>query len=520
MVTTFTRSHIAEKLIYLDGKPFSLNDYPYMVPIYDIESTEILMKTARQVTKTTTAANLIILDSLLRSHFKTLYITPSKDQTSRFSNTRLTKTLHHSPLIREALIDPNSTSNVFLQVLKNGSEIALSYASDDPDRVRSISADSTFADEIQDIDYQAVIPVIMECMGNSDFGNILYTGTPKSLENSIEHLWQKSSMSEWIMRCTGCKKWQFVDTVKSIGKKGIICLKCGKYLNPREGQWYDFNKSYSLKGFHVSQPIMPRNVEKPKRWNRILRKMESYPATRFRNEVLGISDAVGSRLVSYEELVALCGNYYVELPIPTKLMKGIRIVVGGVDWTGGGYDYVSRTVAWVWGLTEDFRLKTLYFKIFTGLNAMEDVREVARIFTQTKCQVIVGDAGEGVVPTSYLIEKLGSHRVFKAQFGGFERLAKWNKKDRFIIDKTAATDTFMLLLKRDGVIFPNVRQAETPIRDILSMYEQSTTTGRGGAARKVWRHAPTAPDDSLQAMIFGWLAMKIAQGTIEMYEKG
>ena len=515
-----TRSHIAERLIHLDGKPFSLGHYPYMRTIYDYDATEILMKTARQVTKTTTAANLIILNSLLREHYKTLYITPSKDQTSRFSNTRLTKTLHHSPLIREALIDPNSTSNVFLQVLKNGSEVALSYASDDPDRVRSISADHTFVDEIQDILYEAVVPVISECMGNSDFGNILYTGTPKSLENSIEYLWQKSSMSEWIMCCKGCKKWQYVDNVKSIGKKGIICLKCGKYLNPREGQWYDFAKSYSLKGYHVSQPIMPRNVEIPKRWNRILRKMESYPATKFKNEVLGISDAVGSRLVSYEELASLCEDYFVELPIPAERMKGIRIVVGGVDWTGGGYDYVSRTVAWVWGLTEEYKLKTLYFKIFPGLNAMEDVREVARIFTETKCQVIVGDAGEGAVPTAYLREKLGSHRVFAAQFGGFERLAKWNKKDRYIIDKTAATDTFMLLLKREGVILPNIRQADTPIRDVLNMYEQSTQSGRGGAARKVWRHAPTAPDDSLQAMIFAWLAMRIAQGTIEMYERG
>jgi len=490
-----------------------------MKGIYDIEAPEILLKTSRQVAKTTTAANRIILDSLLRHHFKTLYITPSKDQTSRFSNTRLTKILHHSPLIREALIDPNTTSNVFLQVLKNGSEIALSYASDDPDRVRSISTDSTFIDECQDVDQPAVIPVVRECAGNSDFGYILFTGTPKSLENSIEHQWQKSSKSEWIMQCTGCKKWQYVDSVKSLGKKGIICLKCGKYLNPREGQWYDFNKSFNLKGFHVSQPMMPRNVEIPNRWNRILRKLEGYPSTRFKNEVLGISDAIGARIVSYDELVALCENYYVELPIPAKLMKGIRMVVGGVDWTGGGYDYVSRTVCWVWGLTEDFKLKTLYFKIFPGLNAMEDVRKVARIFTQTKCQVVVGDAGEGVIATAYLREELGAHRVFAAQFGGFERLAKWNKKDRFIIDKTAATDTFMLMLKRGGVIFPDIRQAETPIRDILNMFEEKTRTGRGGATRKIWRHAPTAPDDSLQAMIFGWLAMKIAQGTLEFYEK-
>ena len=64
-------------------------------------------------------------------------------------------------------------------------------------------------------------------------------------------------------------------------------------------------------------------------------------------------------------------------------------------------------------------------------------------------------------------------------------------------------DHFFMFVKRQGVIYPNVRQMELPIRDMLNEYEEVTKFGR-----KVWRHAPSQPDDCLHAQIFGWMAAK------------
>lgn len=515
----YTRSHLAEKWLHLDGKPFSLRDYPFFVAPYNSGSREILMRTSRQVAKSTFCSNLMVLDSACIPHFKTLYVAPARDQTSRFSNLRLTKTIHHSPLIRSAFVSNDSVNNVLLQVFKNGSTLALSYACDDADRVRGNSADRVLIDEVQDVDFNAVIPVTRETMAASEYGYMVYCGTPKSMENTIEYLWQKSSRSEWIMRCEGCGTWQFVDSVKSIGKHGIVCLKCSKYLNPRTGQWYDFNKDYLMKGFHVSQPMLPLNCEKPDRWNRILSKLETYSETLFKNEVLGVSDAIGSRFISQDELYALCEDYVINPPpLDSDALEDVRYIAGGVDWSGGGSEFVSRTVVWVFGLTKDGKHKTLYFKVFPFNNPIADVEEVAKTFEQCRCDVVVGDAGEGAVANSHLMRVLGAHRMFQAQYGSHERLIRWNKKDRYLIDRTAAIDSYMLLLKNRGVIFPNARQAMVPIQDILNEYEESSMTGRGGSARKLWRHAHSAPDDCLHAQVFAWLAMKIARSDLELYE--
>ena len=156
--------------------------------------------------------------------------------------------------------------SLMLRMFKNGSEVALSYACDNPDRARGVSADRNLFDEVQDILYDAVIPVVNECMGNSDYGYETYAGTPKTLENTIEYLWSISSQTEWIMKCDGCGSWGYIESAKSIGKTGPICVKCSHLLNPRAGMWYDFNPGTSLKGFHISQPMLPRPWKLPLDW--------------------------------------------------------------------------------------------------------------------------------------------------------------------------------------------------------------------------------------------------------------
>lgn len=519
-----TRADIAQSWFWLDGRPYSLQDYPFLQTIYDTGAREVLMKTGRQVSKSTCCACLTLTDSVAISHFRTLYVAPTREQTSKFSNTRLTKIIHYSPLLRENFVNPALPNNVLLQILSNGSEISLSYAWDDPDRIRGITADRELIDEVQDIVYDAVIPVVKECMANSDYALMTYCGTPKSMENTIEFLWKKSSQSEWIMPCESCGSWNYIDSAKSIGRRGIVCLKCDAYLNPRLGQWYDMNPGAPMKGFHISQPMLPRNVEIPVRWERILEKLENYSETLFKNEVLGVSDDIGSRFISQAELMALCEDYYVDLPLSASVLNGIRAVVAGVDWAGNSeYGLNSRTVVWVWGLTDDFKLRTLYFRIFPQANSIEDVEEVARILDACQCRYVIGDAGEGAVANSALRDRLGLHRVGQAQYGGgagFSQLIRWNRQGtRYLVNRTASIDSFMLQLKKQGVILANARQMAVPIQDILNVYQESTHSGQGGAIRSIWKHAPNCPDDSLHAMIFGWLAMKVISGELQFYDR-
>jgi hypothetical protein len=65
-------------------------------------------------------------------------------------------------------------------------------------------------------------------------------------------------------------------------------------------------------------------------------------------------------------------------------------------------------------------------------------------------------------------------------------------------------DNFFMVLKRGGVVFPKLEYMSVPIEDTLNIYEEVTLNGQ-----KVWRHAPTQPDDCFHAQLFAWMAAKV-----------
>lgn len=483
-----------------------------------------LLKCGRQVGKSVSAANFTIADSIAIPYFKTLYVSPTLKQTSGFSNTRVAKIMRHSPLVKHNFMGDSPTDNVFLKILSNGSEMIFTYAFDNPDRARGYTADRVHYDEVQDILYDEVVPVINECMANSDYAYVGYTGTPKTMENTIEYIWQNSTQSEWCVKCDSCGSYSFYIDDKGLGKKGIECIKCRKPVNPRNGVWVDMNpvpkdidpadpSYYRTKGFHIPQLILPLNNEYPDRWARILDKHNSYSTSKFKNEVLGVSDSIGARLVSLEELLSFCTPHEFEWS-PT-VPKGVdtSIVVGGVDWSGGGSAGKSRTVGWIYGVNGE-RLKTLWYRIYDVANPVDTVDELARVFNLYNVSLVFGDAGEGALANSVLRKKLGAEKVFQVQYSGSSSRAPiyWNNQDRYMADRTACIDNFLFDVKSGKVQYPSEKISRPAFSDMLNVFEEVTLTGR-----KVWKHPPGLPDDALHAQVFAWIAARVTTRNLKFY---
>lgn len=502
-------------MVVLDGEKFSFHNYPFYKQIYDQEYQQLVMKCGRQIAKSTTGNNMILTNSIAKPHFKTLFVSPSQGQTSRFSHSRLSKTIRHSPHIAKNYTSSSMPMNVWMKYFTNGSEVNLTYAQDDPDRARGISADSVIWDEIQDVVYDAVVPVVNECMSESDYQWLWYFGTPKSMENTMEFIWRQSTQDEWVMKCTGCNKWNYVTTVASIGKKGIICVNCGKSLNPRAGQWHSMNPGAYVQGFHIPQLIMPQNNEDEVRWGRILYKLSTYSDSKFKNEVLGMSDAIGTRLVSLEDLTSLCRNYVIQRDPTATLFDDVIDIVAGVDWSGGGSStYTSRTAIHIWGRLPNGTLKTLYYHVFPTSNPVADVEEIVRICRDYRVDLVAGDAGGGAVANALLVRALGAHKVVQIQYGAVSKMLSWNNKDRYMADRTAAIDSMMMDYKMGKVLFGRKKVMETAFSDILAVYEEVTKHGKG---RRIWNSFPSEPDDALHAQVFGRLGMMIRTGAVPFY---
>jgi hypothetical protein len=466
-----------------------------------------------------------------------MFVSPTKEQTTRFSNTRVGKTMRYSPVINNRFLRTDLADRVFHKQFTNGAEMLFTYGIDDADRLRGPSTDRNMYDEVQDMLYDPIITVGNETMSNSDLAFETYAGTPKTMENTIQFLWELSTQTEWVIKCSGCGTHQYIDSEKAIGKRGPICLKCGKYLNPFQAQWLDMSPprfergeddDTKLKGFHLNQLIMPfncpevmkyRGAEAEKqaelRWKRILTKYEESPISVFRNEVLGVSDAIGTRMISKEELEALC-NYQRKL-VPSasqNTMQGISYCIAGVDWSGGGTTGVSRTVLWIWGFRPgDQKLVCMFYKIFPGRNPVHIIDEIAMHCNGYNVSMVIGDAGEGHLANTELRMKLGQHRVHQLQYGAQKKAVVWNGEDRYMGDRTTLIDNFFMLLKRGGVEFANMDEMAPAISDMLNEFEEVTKVGK-----KIWTHSPQKPDDALHAALFAWVAWKVSQGDLKFYQ--
>jgi hypothetical protein len=264
------------------------------------------------------------------------------------------------------------------------------------------------------------------------------------------------------------------------------------------------------KGFHIPQLILPQNVEDPDRWSRILEKLNLYTESKFKNEVLGVSDSLGARLLSQDDLYSACTNFTISSP---PGLGAFPYVVAGVDWSGGGSKGKSRTCAWIFGVDSQGGLHTYWFKIYPDQNPVDVVGDIAAKIASSRVSLVVGDAGEGALANSLLRRSVPEGvSVFQAQYGSSNSPIRWNGVDRYMVDKTTLIDNYMLKIKKGGVKYFARPEMDLAFKDMLALYEEVTVSGK-----KIWTHSPANPDDAFHAQVFAWIAAKVLTKNLDFY---
>ena len=129
----------------------------------------------------------------------------------------------------------------------------------------------------QDFD-RSLLPIVDEVMSHSDWALRSYTGTPKTRDNTLENLWQRSSMAEWFTKCNACSQYNIASVewhlLKMIGpyrddisrdRPGTVCAFCSRMIDPRHGFWVHKypERRTTFAGYHVPQVIMPIHYTRP-----------------------------------------------------------------------------------------------------------------------------------------------------------------------------------------------------------------------------------------------------------------
>ncbi len=517
------RSDLAQRLIYLDGRPFRLAGYEPHYSFYNSSDDKIILMCGRQVAKSTTLSNFMIAQGVAVPQYKSLFIAPSKEQSSKFSNTRVMKSMQYSPLIKKYFIDAKRTNSVMTRMLTNGSELYFSYCVDDPDRVRGISADSVYYDEVQSMMLREIVPVINECMGASPYKKNVYCGTPLSSENDIEYMWLDSKQFEWTVYCDHCHKWNVLGLL-NLGDHGVICSNpdCRKSLDVRKGTWFAMNPEGTYSGYRIPQIALHYNVGTTKAWDQLLLKRKDYSFSKFMNEVMGVSDEQGARLISLVQLQALCNPDLLmsEMGPTPEAAKDTMLYVAGVDYSGYGESQESsRTALSIYALSQDqSKCKLVFGKIYKTGHPIQDVDDIVRICKNYSIAMLVADEGGGAMANAELRNKLGAHKVIGCRYGSSHGGIKWAENSptpSYHVDKTMLVDQFMTSVMHLQLEFPNQKLMDKPnafFDDMLSEFEETSTTGR-----RTWKNSKARPDDFLHACCYAWMASKIITGNILLY---
>lgn len=495
---------------------FSFEGRRHLFQIYDTPVRRVLLKCGRQVEKSTLLGNRLLSFSCLIPAYKSLYVSPSMTQTKTFSNDRIKEPIETSPVLR-AYTSNMLSQNVLEKQFANRSKITLRYAFLNADRVRGIPAHSLCIDEIQDV-LSDNIPIIEQCLSHApeEYKRYLYSGTPKTLDNIIEDYWaNRSTQNEWMVPCDckggdGGRYWNILGE-KNIGKKFLICERCGKRLHPmhQEAQWasaieYD-PVHFPFEGFRIPQLMVPW-ID----WAELLYKYEHEPRNKFYNEVLGISFDTGLRPLTMAQVKSNCVESI--HMVDADKYKGLGFsqeIFAGIDWGTGEHSYTVLTLGTYIGT----KFRVFYVHRFTGEDTEPDrqLEKIEGILRAFNVRVIGVDYGGGHYPNDFLVRRFGKERVQKYQYAA--RLAskvKWEARlNRWMVHRTEVMSAIFNAIKRHTVFeFPRWTEFKEPYgQDMLNVFSEYNDKLR----MIQFGHTPGKTDDTLHSVLYCFLASMLVR---------
>lgn len=527
-------------LLNLDGAPYTLRDhYPFAPLFRAMMPKQVVLRTGRQVSKSTSMAAHSVITANAIPNFRKLHITPLYEQIRRFSNNYVRPFINNSP-VRTAWCGTSTENSVLQRSFKNGSMMLFSFALLDADRIRGVSAHAVACDEFQDLDPD-FIPIILETMGASTtWGLFQMAGTSKTLDNILEVMWKESSQAEWFIPCLSCNTWNIpaleFHAAAMIGPAhdaisetcpGTVCYKCRKPISPRHGHWVHRFKDrrWLFPGYHVPQIIMPMHFAYPDKWSDLVRKQSGYNNTTeavFWNEVMGEAVDTGQKLLSETDLKAACllpwtNNPKQPNPEIFPLLKHYRMRMAAIDWGGGGEKGVSFTVITILGLRDNGQIDVLWGKrLLLGSDHLREAKECLHWINAFRCDMITHDyTGAGEVREAVMIQSGANiDRIMAVRLGRgahqdmmvFRKGTPLNLRQHYQLDKPRSLMWTAQAIKLKRVQFfkwdKNGKDDVGLISDFLALIEEKAETRLAGDVFTITRN-PLLSDDFAQAVNIG-----------------
>ncbi|MEM5853019.1 MAG: phage terminase large subunit family protein [Candidatus Aenigmatarchaeota archaeon] len=489
-----TRSVLAEMLLYHQNKPFSFEGREYLIPLYDT-NRNVVLKAGRQTEKSTSLANIMVLDAISYPFFNCLYVSYTSKQVSFFSSLRVQPILVASPFIRKYFYTGTDLiKRVYDKTLRNHSGLFFRSMYHSAETIRGLNVDRICFDETQNLDPDDML-VVEETLSHSKYKFRIYAGTAKTSANELERLWRRSTQVEYVIKCEHCGHWNYQDE-KIIGKDGYICSKCGKSINMRNGKLVMFgdpNSDYF--GLRVTQLMVPWMTFKE-----ILDKYERMPIWLFYNEVLALPYEYAEMPITLDELLQCCSDREFTEVIPSYTMP---TYCAGIDWGSGQRSFTVITI----GHWEGSRYYIDYVNRLKVSEPLAQIDALTKLCYSYHVKFVVCDYGFGFGLTDMLRNALRDQATVVSCLYTVEKTpVRWVEKEaQFHVNRSWIISNLFMKLKNKQVNFPKSRLMMPFFEDILNVRAEMRRSGQEETL--VYVHDAEHPDDFLHSLCYCVLAL-------------
>lgn len=539
----FDPAFFIENNLTIDGGEFKIigNGWKFMVDIYRYIGLQAIQKTGkpvvikkgRQVGATMMAAaiDLFFTNSGLFSSppIRILHAFPSLGQVKKFSQDKLEGFIRSSKndfLNKNKLSTGNAVDNLTMKQFKSGT-LWVDSVGDDGDRVRGMTVDGIFFDEIQDI-YPQAIGNATKTLTAAKYGPIgkgiqVYFGTPKGKDSYFSTIWDMSDQRYYHLGCKNCnqtypfylpedKRWMDIWVTGYI----IKCPLCGceqtKIEAIERGVWVPSKNSDECKfvGFHINQlyipyfkkedilDLMPEN--NPMQTERI-----------FKNEVIGEFYSGAGLPITKEEIYQKCRDQ--DRYFSRSLNPKLKNTYLGVDWGGkseGAEDNIGQSYSCVVILssTPDGTLLVEHAHRLKKQDFDYKKETIYEMYKRFGVKQGVSDWFFGQDVVHDLQRNLGSKFLGAQGSGNLIKPLKF-REDELIVayNKDLMVEEIFDLFRKGKIRFPwkSFEYVEWLIDHCTSMESSIKTVG--GQPIKTYIKGRT-PNDGLMALMYAYMAYK------------
>lgn len=494
----------------LDGKPMNVkNRRPMFRPLFSKKrkARRMIFLCGRQIGKTASEAGGMMMDLNLRENFRIMYATPMSIFTNRMHHVYMNP-MQSSCMLPWKIQNTSCVNNVNEKTFVSGGHYYGISMFSNPKQAIGLAIDSILFDEVQDMVYD-LIPYARETLGTSDYRWESYLGTARSVDNTIQTLFEQSSQNEWNMRCSYCGYVNIPvgeDALKMIQPAGIGCARCSteerpKLLDVNNGWWEPTYRDRQDKfaGYHVPQTIVKDRITPRDRYlDTIYDKLHGvsrYSIARFQQEILGISSEQGGRPITIQQIRDSC-----KLPHDIRLDE-YSYIAGGADW--GGSEITSFTVGSLVGLHYTGKFHCIGAIRPTGIQDNFRHLPLAAYFKEKAgegLRVIGADAGfVGSVQNPNLGAAAGVPCA-SISYGATKKFynASGGRFNLFTVDRSTLLYIVFSCLIEGHLILPSDPAFEVFWTDLLAVTAEDMDTPTGTIRR--YARIPSKADDFIHSL--------------------